>query len=61
MQKLCENCKYWIAADSMENWGTCTRNGNGTKKTKDKAVTGILRRCDENCWDFEAKSQRVRR
>ena len=58
MQRLCENCKFWFEAETMENWGTCTKNGSSTRntqKTKSKGVVGILRRCDENCWDFKAK------
>ncbi len=63
MQKLCENCKFWVATNSMQNWGTCTKNGSDTQGTKNRAVTGILRRCDENCVDFKAtrKTGRVRR
>jgi len=61
MQKLCENCEFWVETGTMQNWGTCTKNGGSTQRTKSKAVTGILRRCDENCWDFKAarKTKRV--
>jgi len=63
MQNLCENCKFWIETERMQNWGTCTKNGSGTcssHRTMSKAVTGILRRCHENCWDFEAKHKNRR-
>lgn len=61
MEKVCENCKYWVASDSTVNWGICAKT-NKPKQIKDKAVSGVLRRCDENCWDFKpanaAKGQR---
>ena len=53
MNRLCENCKHWVAVDSMENWGVCAKNENSKKKGKGK-FTGVLRRCDENCRDYKS-------
>jgi len=51
-RELCENCRYWVACDTMIDWGVCAKN-DSAKQIKDKKVTGILRRYNENCCDFK--------
>jgi hypothetical protein len=43
-------------ADSIPNWGICAKTESNTKRQKGK-VTGVLRRCDENCRDFKLKRE----
>lgn len=52
MEKLCVNCKYWYPVDSMPNWGNCHRTGHHTKNKRQGLTGDVLKRCDENCFDF---------
>lgn len=58
MDRLCENCKFWVATESMEKWGNCNWTARGEEVNKVK--NGVLRRCDENCWNFEPVYQTAR-
>ena len=53
MDKLCENCKYWCPVDSMPNWGNCYIAGHLNKKIGEGLTGDVLRRYDENCFDFK--------
>jgi hypothetical protein len=53
MEKLCENCKYWCPVDSIPNWGNCNRAGRRAKKVREDLTGDVLRRYDENCFDFQ--------
>ena len=52
MNAQCDSCKYWVVSDSIVNWGVCAKNNNA-KEIKNKTVSGVLRRCDENCQSFK--------
>jgi hypothetical protein len=53
MEKLCENCKYWFPIDSMPNWGNCYIAGHSNKKVGEALTGDVLRRYDENCFEFK--------
>jgi hypothetical protein len=57
MEKLCENCKYWSPVDSMPNWGNCYIAGYRNKKAGEGLTGDVLKRCDENCFDFKPTRQ----
>jgi hypothetical protein len=57
MEKLCENCKYWCPVDSMPNWGNCHRASSHNKISGDRLQGDVLKRCDENCFDFKRTRQ----
>jgi hypothetical protein len=57
MEKSCKNCKYWFPVDSMPNWGNCNQAGRRTKKLGKVLIGDVLRRYEENCFDFKPIQQ----
>jgi hypothetical protein len=41
----------------MPNWGNCHKNRHRSKNTGDKLTGDVLKRCDENCYNFKPARQ----
>jgi hypothetical protein len=57
MEQVCENCKYWFPVDLMPNWGNCHRARHRIKNAENSLTGDVLKRCDENCFDFKQTRQ----